>query len=151
MKKTLLIVTAILCATPAFAADDTAAREKDRKFFTFGDHAPDDTISPTEHRDCKSPSKPTFITDLPFSEQRLPQAVYLAEVAKSILSTKTCSCEMLYPTYDHAIEVYKRYFLPMGLPAKPGSKEQAYIGRYIDEASKSYDAAANMCIALGVY
>jgi len=149
MKKALLIVIAILSATPSFAENNAAAREKDRKFFTFGDHAPDDT--PNEHRDCRSPSKPTFITDLPFPEQRLPQAVYLAEVAKPILSTKTCSCEMLYPTYDHAIEVYKRDFLPMGLPAKPGSKEQAYIGQYINEASLNYDKARNLCTQMDVY
>lgn len=147
MKKALLIMTAILCVTPAFADDDATAREKDQKFFTFGNSSTRDR----NPNDCQSPKKPDFIAQLPYLERRLIQSVYLTEVANPILQTKTCTCDMLFPTYDHAIEVYKRDFIPIGLSKKLSGPAETYIRKYIETAVENYNLARNMCTEMGIY
>lgn len=146
MKKTLLIITAILCATSAFAGDDNKAREQERKFFTFGDHDTDEQNSTI----CHSPKKPDFIKELSLEERLIIGTLYRTLVSKSIIEQNYCTCDMLYPTYDKAIEVFQKEFVPIGLPTKPGTEESEYTRKFINAEPYSYSKAVHICISQGV-
>lgn len=146
MKKVLLIMTAILCATPAFAGDDTKARENERKFFTFGDSQPEKQGT----QDCHSPKKPDFVEQLPFEERLIIGTIYRNLVSQPIIEQKRCTCDMLYPTYDKTIEIFKRDFVPIGLPTKAGTKESEYTRKFINDEPYPYSKAVSICISQGI-
>ncbi len=102
------------------------------------------------HRDCSVPHKPELINKLSYLNEQILYAIYSTELSNDILRSHTCSCEQLYPEYEHAIAVFRSEFVPMGLSAKPESATQAFIIRYKANASLRYADAVKFCIRLGV-
>ncbi len=102
------------------------------------------------HRDCSASPKPDFINELPYLNRQILFAIYAPELSNDILCSHTCSCELLHPEYKHAISVFTSKFVPLGLPAKPGSSAQKFIIEYKEKADVLYNDAVAFCIRLGV-
>ncbi|QWK80880.1 hypothetical protein [Ochrobactrum sp. BTU1] len=157
MKKILLIITAILCATPGYAAaddDDAAGRERDRNFFKFS------TPLNTE-------SDETRITDKGCIEHAIPAsfidkygndkgmgilwAINNNIISKEILNSNRCTCEMLYPKWDKAIEIYEKDFAKLDAWAPSGTATNKYLAQYRSHSQENIMQARQICSKMGVW
>jgi hypothetical protein len=146
MKAALLILMTILFVTPVFADDDASAREREREFFTFGDGG-EDKKAP---QNCQAPSKPEFIKKLSLEERLIIATIYRNMVAQPIIENQYCTCDLLYPKFDKALEIFTRDFVPLGLPTNPRSKAGEFTRKFINDEPFSYSKAAHICLSQGV-
>lgn len=150
MKKILILLIVSLLAAPALADSTDTDREKDRKFFRFGDSNTKDLDNTGDPRNCKSPKQPEFIKNLSNEERLIIYKIYSNLISKPIIEQHKCTCAMLYPSYDETLNIFEKEFVPLGLPTRNGTLNSDYTRNFINDETYPYAKAVNICISLGV-
>lgn len=146
MRIFLSVTLLLLASNLAYSRGNGAALDEEREFFIFGRKQFQNTVP----KDCLAPKKPSFHSKLTDIERRIFQSIYLTEVAKPILRTKRCDCNMLFPPYDHTVNIFNRDFAPMQLARTLSFESEAYLTNYSKEARVLYNKARDFCTTLGV-
>jgi hypothetical protein len=155
MKNALLALLVVMAVAPAFAGsseDDARQREKDFFNFTPQQVTPDDEGGITSNG-CKWTRIPAWFREK-YKDRR---GVFILDdirntvIGNNVISKDICTCEMLYPAWDEAINIYENEFKDLDVAAPYGSETNVFLRKYSAKSQKLIMTARDICKAAGVF
>jgi hypothetical protein len=154
MKKALLVLITILSASPAFADDDAAAREKDRQFYSFSAPPTTNEEEPiTTDKGCLEYRMPLWFRNKYGNNQGMNvlQDIYNGIVSKDIIEKQTCNCAMLYQKWDQAIAIYEKDYAKLNPWAAYGTESERTLTRLNIKSQTAITKARKICQMAGAW
>ncbi|MGN7963911.1 hypothetical protein [Brucella sp. 22210] len=155
MKKALLALLVIVATAPAFAgSSEEDARQREKEFFDFArpQMAPDGESGITS-KGCKWTNVPIWFRE----KYKEKNGVFVLGdirntiIGNNVISKNTCTCEMLYPTWDEAIKIYENEFKDLDVTAPYGSETNVFLRKYSSKSQSLIMKAREICKTAGIF